>query len=84
MADEQRMRLLENIINTDRTIIAGLESQLATRDREIDRLRAYVREQPCECVGEYGHDAPQPCDRCAVLGEDHRRSAKAKKGVGDA
>ncbi len=37
---------------------------------EIERLRAYVREQPCECHDEYGKPHPQKCDRCKLFDAD--------------
>lgn len=57
--DEMReeIRLGQTIVTANVTYRVRLVlDALAARGQETERLRAYVREQLCECVDEYGHD----------------------------
>lgn len=73
--DDKRAERIEWLVNSGRVTDSDVRDLLADRAKMV----AYVREQPCECVDEYMHDKPGPCDRCVVLGEDHRWAAEATK-----
>ena len=77
-------------LDTAKARVRELEHSLELMDHahkltaeRLRELESYVRDQACECVDEYGHDRPSPCDRCTTLGEDHRRAAAAAKGASD-
>lgn len=48
---------------------AECREKIAELEREVERLRAFVAGQPCECYDEYGKRLPSPCERCRLLYE---------------
>jgi len=47
--------------------IERLMDTIAEQRAEIDLLRAFVADQPCECYDEYGKWKTELCDRCKLL-----------------
>lgn len=59
---------------------AQLQRNLDKARAEVERLIAFVRDQDCCCVNEFGQNRTSgPCDRCKLLGEDGRKHILAGK-----